>query len=362
MTDPPASLRVSTPGRICLFGEHQDYLNLPVIPAAISLRITVESRARTDRLISVDLPDVGAHETFSLDGRLEYTAERDYLRSAVNVLRRHGFTFSRGLDCTVRGNIPINAGASSSSALVVSWVNLLAHTSDQARTLSPEEIARLAHEAEVVEFGEPGGMMDHYSTARGGILFIDFVPALDVQTINVQLKSFVLGNSLEPKDTKATLAGVKHLVLEIVRKLSARDATFALNNVTEENIDEAITILDAGQRSLLRGTARNHEITLNAKRILQKQPLDDRRLGELLNEHQSILRDVLKISTSKIDRMLDAAMKAGAFGGKINGSGGGGCMFAYTPEHPERVAEAIERVGGQAYIVSVAAGTRKDPA
>ena len=42
--------------------------------------------------------------------------------------------------------------------------------------------------------------------------------------------------------------------------------------------------------------------------------------------------------------MLDAAMDAGAYGGKINGSGGGGCMFAYAPKDPEVVAEAIKRV------------------
>lgn len=55
--------------------------------------------------------------------------------------------------------------------------------------------------------------------------------------------------------------------------------------------------------------------------------------------------------------MLDAALMTGALGGKINGSGGGGCMFAYAPAQPEAVAEAIERVGGRAYVVTVDRGT-----
>jgi galactokinase len=71
-----------------------------------------------------------------------------------------------------------------------------------------------------------------------------------------------------------------------------------------------------------------------------------------------VLRDVLDISTPKIDRMIDAAFKAGAYGGKINGSGGGGCMFAYAPEGPELVAEAIARAGGTAYVITADAGTR----
>ena len=50
--------------------------------------------------------------------------------------------------------------------------------------------------------------------------------------------------------------------------------------------------------------------------------------------------------------VIEAGLKAGAYGGKINGSGGGGCMFVYAPEHPETIAEAIEREGGKAYIIS----------
>lgn len=132
------ALCVSTPGRVCLFGEHQDYLQLPVIPCAISLRIGIDGRYRSDRTVKINLPDIASAETFSLEGTLHYTEERDYFRSAVNVVRRAGMTFSRGFDCTVRGRIPINAGTSSSSALIVTWVNFLARMSDQHKELPPE--------------------------------------------------------------------------------------------------------------------------------------------------------------------------------------------------------------------------------
>jgi len=55
--------------------------------------------------------------------------------------------------------------------------------------------------------------------------------------------------------------------------------------------------------------------------------------------------------------MINAALNAGAYGAKINGSGGGGCMFAYAPSNPEEVKEAIIKAGGQAYIVTVDVGT-----
>jgi galactokinase len=56
--------------------------------------------------------------------------------------------------------------------------------------------------------------------------------------------------------------------------------------------------------------------------------------------------------------MMDAALAAGACGGKINGSGGGGCMFVYAPERPGEVAEAIERAGGKAFVVVSDGGVR----
>ena len=50
-----ASIAYSTPGRVCLFGEHQDYLGLPVVPCAVSLRMTIEARHRDDMEVRIDL-------------------------------------------------------------------------------------------------------------------------------------------------------------------------------------------------------------------------------------------------------------------------------------------------------------------
>ena len=352
---------ISTPGRICLFGEHQDYLRLPVIPAAISLRITFEARRRKDSLVHISLPDVNSDVSFSLAENFGALKPGDYFRSVVQVLRKAGFTFLTGLDCVVKSTIPIKAGTSSSSALVVSWVNVLAQMSEQRSTLPHAQIARYAHEAEVVAFDQAGGMMDQYSTAYGGVLSIDFFPEISVEPLKVELQEFVLGDSREPKDTQGILARVKNGVLDIVKQLTGYHPEFSLHSATPDRMTEFKRELTRDQAILLEGTLQNHEITKEARRLLQAQPLDHKLLGALLTQHQNVLRDVQKISTPKIDRMLDAALHAGAYGGKINGSGGGGCMFAYAPEHTEQVAEGIERAGGKAYVVNVDEGTRNEP-
>ena len=350
-------LKVTTPGRICLFGEHQDYLGLPVIPCAISLRITLTGGRKEWKELRVFLPDIGTSISIPLGPPVVYQAERDYFRSVVNVMLRRGFTFSRGCQCTVRGKIPINAGTSSSSALVVTWVNFLARISDQEKALPAPEIARIAHEAEVLEFREPGGMMDHFSTACGGVMWLRFHPDLAMEVLTPPLGTFVLGDSMEPKDTKGILARVKNGVLEIVTRLRAGYPDYSLQTETAEGLLRYAKDLTGQEQTMLRGTIRNRDITREARELLGQRPLDERKFGAMLNEHQAVLRDVLGISTPKIDRMIDAAIRSGAFGGKINGSGGGGCMFAYAPEGPEAVAEAIERSGGTAFIVRPDTGT-----
>lgn len=349
---------VSTPGRVCLFGEHQDYLSLPVIPAAVSLRIKISGIKSTDSLVRIDLPDMHDHISFSLDGDLPYVQERDYFRSCVNILRRNGFKFSGGFDCTVRGEIPIRAGTSSSSALVVTWIQFLSLMSDRHAQLLPEVRARYAHEAEVLEFGEPGGMMDQYSTSHGGILFIQFSPEIELRKLTSPLTTFVMGDSREAKDTKSVLSRVKNSVSEVVRTISRNHNDFSLHSVKMDETDRYRKDLNNDQYRLLWATIRNRDLTYSALQLLSSESIDERKFGEMLNEHHAVLRDVLKISTPKIEAMLRNALKAGAYGGKINGSGGGGCMFVYAPENPERVAEAIEKAGGVPFIVRIDEGTR----
>jgi galactokinase len=361
MTQLLNELKISTPGRVCLFGEHQDYLNLPVVASAISLRIAVHGKRRNDMFIKFDLPDISDKKSFRITEPLVYTEERDYFKSSIKVLLRNSFTFSCGFDCVVNGKIPINAGTASSSALVVTWINFLSRMSDQSMILPPEKLARYAYEAEVLEFSEPGGMMDQYATSYGGIISIDFIPETKITQIIPNLKTFVLGNSGEPKNTMFVLSHVKNRILETVRILKSVDPNFSLNTIQANELDQYRTHLSEGLFNLLVGTIINRDIAQEARAELNKQSTDHRMIGKLLNEHQKVLRDVLGISTFKINKMIDAALDAGAYGAKINGSGGGGCMFAYAPESPEKVKAAIEAEEGEAFIINPDSGSGEEP-
>jgi galactokinase len=204
-------------------------------------------------------------------------------------------------------------------------------------------------------------MMDQYTASFGGLLFISFHPVIRVERIEPRLGSFVLGDSGEPKDTIAILARVKNGVLAILRRLSDRRPDFSLRTVSREDLPRFSAGLTEEEQALLAGTIVNRDLTRSAAGLLSGPSIDHRELGRLLDEHQKVLREVLKISTAKIDRMIMAARSAGAYGGKINGSGGGGCMFVYAPENTEAVARAIEEAGGKAYVVHGDTGTRLEP-
>ncbi|MEA5257264.1 galactokinase family protein [Arcicella aquatica] len=350
-------IKVSTPGRICLFGEHQDYLGLPVIAAAISKRVHITGENRNDGKAILHLPDIDSEISFDIYPELPYLHKRDYFRSALNILQRQGYSFKKGLECTVEGNIPINSGTSSSSALLANWIHFLSRIADEPKPLSASEIAEIAYRAEVVEFKEAGGMMDHYSTAVGNVIYLESTPKIYVETLKPKFGSFVLGDSLEPKDTVGILKRVKYGVLEAVEKIKKEYPDFSLFSVTQEDVEAFVKLLNNEELDLIKANIDNREILIEALALLKAETLNHEKFGELLNQHQLNLQALLKISTPKIDRMLAAAKASGALGGKINGSGGGGCMFVYAPENPEAVAKSIENEGGKAYIIQIDEGT-----
>ncbi|MEA3403015.1 MAG: galactokinase family protein [Armatimonadota bacterium] len=343
---------VSAPGRICLFGEHQDFLGLSVIACAIDLDIRISGTPRSDTRFAIDMPDIDMRDEFDAAREVPYHGSRDYIRSATNVVSRHGVDFTCGYDCRIRGTIPINAGASSSSALTVAWVSFAWATQTGDLPDSREMIARLAHLAEVVEFGEPGGMMDHYTSAVGGLLFIDCREPITVDRLPARLDGFVLGDSLEPKDTTGVLAKSRSAVETGLAVLRDRIRDFDFRTTALAEVEPFLDEMPEESRKRIVANFHNREICRRAGELLGQPEVDDQRLGELLYEHHEHLRDGIGVSTPKIDRMLEAAMEAGALGGKVNGSGGGGTMFAYAPGRQEQVKAAIDAAGGRGIIIT----------
>lgn len=354
-------VEVSAPGRICLFGEHQDYLGLAVIAAPVDLDVKITGTPQDNGMFRIRMPDLSGsdepdYDEFEAGADLSYLRRRDYIRSATNVLRRAGLPILQGYECEVRGTIPINRGISSSSAFTIAWVTFLLRTQNGRLDHAPEEIARLGYEAEVKEFREPGGMMDHYTSALGGLLYIDCKEPITATRLPARLEGFVIGDTGVPKDTTGILRRSREATNAGMAILGERIAGFDLKTTPLEQAREHFAVMAPEVRRRVEANFINRDLCCEAHEMLSEEQVEPERLGRMLYEHQAHLRDGIGVSHPRLDALIDAAMEAGALGGKLNGSGCGGAMFAYAPGRQQQVAEAIERAGGKAYVVNLRGG------
>ncbi len=314
---------VSAPGRVCLYGEHQDYLGMPSVVMAINLRCRIHIEEREDRKVVWTSPNLGVKYSGEFDlnnlEESEIKGQQNHLLAALILAKRADRLPQYGWNATIDSDVPVQAGCSSSSALLVAWIASMQRLSGHITTNI--ELAGQAFQAEVRYFDAPGGNMDHIACAVGGGLRVD--PSENEGYVKLGESSFdlVLGDSNMPKDTIGILERCKFDRLSILHKNGG--------NWDEINLD-SLNEVDA---SLVKGTLRNRDIERIASANLLEENTSTEELGALMCEHHSILRDVLKISTPKIDKMCDAAIHAGAVGAKIFGSGGGGCMIAMVPKH-----------------------------
>lgn len=348
------SFRVSAPGRVCLFGEHSDYLGLDVIAASINMAIEIECSPRDDELVTLSYLDLKENDRFSLNSDIQYRNKRDYVRSAFNVMKRKDIIPTHGVNLKISGNIPIAAGLSSSSALAVGSVLAIAQISGVA--MKTEDIALTAYDAEVAEFGESGGNMDHFASAVGGVIHVDMKDNT-VSRLPAKLDSIVIGDSEEKKkDTVGDLRYIRTTVEREYEQIAQKISSFDRRTTPVNSVYELGRSHPTKERSMAEATLRNRDLTYRALGLLDNEKPNHQELGNMLREHHEILRDALDRSTPKIECMIDAAYSAGALGCKINGSGGGGTMMAYALNNEKEVASAIQKAGGTSYIVKVSKG------
>ncbi len=348
------------PGRTCLFGDHQDYLGLPVIACAISRNITLTAEQNDTGIFKLNMVDIDQVRFIDIKEEFAVLEPRDYFASALRVLRRRGCVPNVGYDITITGDIPINSGTSSSSALLLAWINFLVTAYGVDEEITPEFISNIGYLSEVVEHGEPGGMMDHYSIGVGNIVHIDTRNPFSFTIIGTQLDGLITGVSGVPKETIGLLGEVKGNALWAIDIIKSNFKDFDLNTTEIEDLSKYTNYLPDHLIPYFEAAIKNHHYTKMALIEFQKPNLDLKEIGALMNQHHAVLRDLLKITVPKIDAMIDAALKAGAYGAKIVGSGGGGSIVVMAkPGEEAKVCEAILSAGAVgAYPVSVDPGAR----
>jgi len=272
---------------------------------------------------------------------------RDYFASALRVLRRYNCIPTVGYDITITGDIPINSGTSSSSALLLAWINFLVNAFGAEKT-TPDFISKIGYISEVLEHGEPGGMMDHYTIGYGNIVHINTSTPFSCNIIGTELSGLILGVSGVPKETIGLIGELKENALKAIGLVKQNFKNFVLSEVEIKDLNKYNRILPIELIPYFDAAIKNHHYTNEALKEFKNQEVNLKKIGDLMNGHHAVLRDLLKITVPKIDAMIDAALNAGAFGAKIVGSGGGGTIVAIGNTRDQtKIIEAIMAVGAK---------------
>ena len=395
------------PGRINLIGEHTDYNGLPVLPMAIAQEIRVAFCARNDDTINLhnvdpEFPDVSFRNAPDVPPSSP-GAWDNYCKAAVQGLNRHlGVAHFPGVDALVSSTLPIAAGLSSSSALVVAcalvYLKILGHALDDG--ISRLELAEVLAEAEHY-VGTRGGGMDQAAILNGArehTCKIDFFPLrVEIAPLPQECVIVVCDSTVKVKKSGAALArynaGPRLCALAcalVARQLAdemgetvplsrlgdlwlgplalthqeARGLCMRAVPKPRTTLAEAATRLDCTMEEMrdqwlgdlpepaagFRLQARLRHLVTEYRRVERARDAllagDSYEFGRLMNgSHSSCAKD-FEISGPELDALVAAARKAGALGARLTGAGFGGATVNLVPR--DGINRFVEKVT-QAY-------------
>ena len=215
-------MKCKAPARICLFGDHQDYLSLPIIATTIDRTIEVNAIRNNSRYFKIFKEDLGEQDDINIDNEINPN-ETDFLKIAIRVLRDYNCIPDKGYDIIITSNIPINSGLSSSSALIIAWINFLLNTFSNHK-VSAELLAEISYRIEVIEKGNSGGKMDQYTISFGKTIFLDKLND-KVISYDHNLCDMIIGVSNQPKNTEGLLKKLKTNALISIRVIMMKNNT-----------------------------------------------------------------------------------------------------------------------------------------
>jgi galactokinase len=318
------------PGRVNLIGEHTDYNDGFVMPAAISFDTFVACAENNSGNISVQSLQETQAATFPVHESKPLPAQNwtDYVRGVLIQLEREGLTIP-GANLLIDGQVPIGAGLSSSAALEVATV--LALLSFSSRPMDYTTIAKLCQRAENEFVGSRCGIMDQFASLHGragSALLLDcrsldprFLPLpehISLVICNTMVKHSIAHGEYNVRRAECE-AGVRYFAQH-------QKGVTALRDVTEDDLRQLGSGLSDG---LLRRC--RHVVTENARVLAAADALESHdlnRFGELMYESHRSLKDDFEVSCSELDILVEQAAKLpGVYGARMTGGGFGGCTI-----------------------------------
>lgn len=356
------------PGRVNLIGEHTDYNDGFVMPAAVGFSTHVAIAKRHDRKFLVHSEELPEHGEFDVD-RLPESRTRqwyDYVLGVARVLQQRGHILP-GVNLLVHGEVPIGAGLSSSAALEVAFARAITSVGEIAIPLP--EIAQLSRQAENEFVGARVGIMDPFvsCTAKAGHALLLDCRSLDFNLVPIPPGiRLVVCNTMVKHDLATGAYNTRREECERATRYFAgkNPAVHALRDVSVEMLERYANDLPPLIRKRCTHVVRENQRTIDLSHALANA--DWTRVAQLMKQSHQSLRDLYEVSCRELDIMVDAAEDLPGFlGGRMTGGGFGGCTINLVRANKAgaftaKVAELYRKATGidpQTYLCDTADGS-----
>ncbi|MHA1686971.1 MAG: GHMP family kinase ATP-binding protein [Candidatus Heimdallarchaeaceae archaeon] len=355
-------MEVIAPARVCLYGEHQDYLELKVIPSAINLYLSIRILKENQKSIYVTSENI--NKTVNIPTNITNITKsalksmKQYLEAGlIAVNQQFGIENISGFMANIKSSIPLASGLSSSAALLVAWIKLLTYKLNISVT--PYQLAELAYHAEHDILGIPCGRMDQYAIALGKVFSMDCSIPPVITPVKSPNGRIIVVNSLIEKLTNNVHSKKAVELKNIVRKYEKLTKN-KISAATYDTIDAVKNYFSRSEFKRLSGIVSIKEYTRTAEEELLKSAFDILKLGELLTKQQHVLSKQIEVSTPLLDKIVEKGIKFGALGGKLTGAGFGGCVILLVEENlAEKIASKLKNsLKLPVWITSISEGVK----
>jgi galactokinase len=333
---------VRAPGRVNLIGEHTDYNEGFVLPAAIGLETWIATVPDEDRQVELTRLDTGEEAGFELDQIGERRgAWIDYVAGVAWALGEAGVE-RRGIRGVIASSLPIGSGLSSSAAIELASAWALAAN---LPPLEPMALSLACQRAENAYVGVKSGLMDQFASSlgrHGAALLLD-CRSLEHRPVPLPLESHVIVvcDTGSPRRLERSAYNERRAECERgVAALAGREPGIrSLRDVDETILERHRDDLDEVTYRRCLHVVRENERVLHFERALGAGDLAA--AGELLAASHDSLRDLYEVSSAELDLMVEVVRAVpGVVGTRMTGAGFGGCTVALV----ERAAvEAVRR-------------------
>ena len=320
------------PGRVNLIGDHTDYNDGFVLPAAINFGTDIAASLRDDRTIRVLALDCNSETTeFSLDD-IKFNEQQMWVNYVAGTLQALMAEFPniKGADLVVSGNVPLGAGLSSSASFEIAILKTVAELNELP--LDGIKAALMGQAAENQFVGCNCGIMDQLISAMGkdkhamlldcrSLTFEDapMPDGLNIVIVNSNVKRGLVDSEYNTRREQCESAAKK------LNKPALRDVTLA-------ELDEHKADLTDLEYRRAKHVVTESDRTVEALSAMKAN--DIAKLSQLMKGSHQSLRDDFEVTTKELDglvEMIDSVL--GLDGGtRMTGGGFGGCIVALVPE------------------------------